>query len=293
MTVDQIRYFLEVARSGSMLEASKRLYITQPTLSRQMAGMEQELNVILFLRTRHGVRLTPAGQTLYDRWSTVTKLYEESVREAVLAFQGMTETLSIGVLDGLKIDSYLPDFLAWLQEKHPNVHLELRRLSFAELVEGLSTGDLELAFSLDVNFYCHPELSMMNIKPYMPAIVVPARHSLARKEHLTISDLREETLVIVNREECEPGVDVIIDACRREGGFIPHLHYVPSMANVLLWLESGLRCAILNMEMSLNDSSTARIIPLENRNSTFVQMAWAQNSRKNSVRLAKQYFAGR
>lgn len=61
MTVDQIRYFLEIAKCRSLLDASKNLHITQPTLSRQMSNIEKDLNVQLFFRTNHGMKLTPAG----------------------------------------------------------------------------------------------------------------------------------------------------------------------------------------------------------------------------------------
>ncbi|MBR5708958.1 MAG: LysR family transcriptional regulator [Oscillospiraceae bacterium] len=292
MTTDQIRYFLEIGRCGSIIEAAKQLYITQPTLSRQIAGMESELGLKLFQRSRHGVQLTPAGETLYNQWSTLADLYTKSVREAAKSARGMTESLSIGVLDGLKIDGFLPRFLFFLRNLRPDVHLILRRLSFAEIIEDIRSGRLDLAFSLDVNFFGHPELFVQNVKPYSSAIVVPARHPLAGKEKLTIADLKDETLVIVNREECEKGVEVIADVCKKYGGFIPKFQYVPSMANVLLWLESGLRCAILSMEISLNESADAKVFPLAGASRSFVQMACSRSAEKSSVVMAKEYFAG-
>ena len=62
MTVDQIRYFLEIAKCRSLLDASKNLHITQPTLSRQMSNIEKDLNVQLFFRTNHGMKLTRQGK---------------------------------------------------------------------------------------------------------------------------------------------------------------------------------------------------------------------------------------
>ena len=71
MTVDQIRYFLEIAKCRSLLDASKNLHITQPTLSRQMSNIEKDLNVQLFFRTNHGIKLTPAGEVLQQKWENM------------------------------------------------------------------------------------------------------------------------------------------------------------------------------------------------------------------------------
>ena len=65
------------------------------------------------------------------------------------------------------------------------------------------------------------------------------------------------------------------------------------MANVLLWVESGMRCAILNMEISLNESSNVRVFPLEGDVRTAVQMASLQGTEKKSVALARRYFSRR
>ena len=76
MTVDQIRYFLEIAKCRSLLDASKKLHITQPTLSRQMSNIEKDLNVQLFFRTNHGMKLTPAGEVLQQKWENMMLLYD-------------------------------------------------------------------------------------------------------------------------------------------------------------------------------------------------------------------------
>ena len=86
MTVDQIRYFLEIAKCRSLLDASKKLHITQPTLSRQMSNIEKDLNVQLFFRTNHGMKLTPAGEVLQQKWENMMLLYEDAVNEAKFAF---------------------------------------------------------------------------------------------------------------------------------------------------------------------------------------------------------------
>ena len=141
MTVDQIRYFLEIAKCRSLLDASKNLHITQPTLSRQMSNIEKDLNVQLFFRTNHGMKLTPAGEVLQQKWENMMLLYEDAVSEAKFAFKGLTGKIKIGILSGLKINSFLPDYLDFMEKNYPNIEIILLRLSFIELTEKLVHGN--------------------------------------------------------------------------------------------------------------------------------------------------------
>ena len=292
VNMDQIRYFITIADCGSILEASRRLHITQPTLSRQVTGIEQELGLQLFLRNRHGIRLTPAGETLYSRWSTLMELYQQAVQDALLTSRGKTETLYIGILDGLKIGSYFPAFLSDLQRHDPNTQIVLQRHSYGELISGLWDGSLDLAFSLSVGFLGHPELELQNIKHCIPTVGIPASNPLAKRERISIPDLREETIALVNREECETAIDMFIRLCQREGGFVPKLQFVPALSNVLLWMEAGLCCAMLNSELNIRDSELVRIFRLEDKHKSFVQMAFMGDSAKRGVALARKYYAG-
>ena len=292
VNMEQIRYFLAIADCGSILEASRRLHITQPTLSRQVSGIEQELDVQLFLRDRHGIRLTPAGETLYSRWSTVVELYEQSLRDTVLISKGVTETLYVGVLDGLKIGGYFPAFLSYLRQRDPNTQIVLQRHSYGKLISGLQDGSLDLAFSLSIGFFGHPELELQSIKGCIPTVGVPAGNPLAKQANISIRDLRDETIVLVNREECDAGIDMFIRTCQREGGFIPRIQYVPSLSNVLLWVEAGLCCAILNSELNIRDSELVRIFYLEDRKTAFIQMAYVGDNTKRGIALARQFFSG-
>ena len=74
MELRTLRYFIAVAQEGSLTNASKRLHITQPTLSRQLADLERELGRQLFLRTRDGVELTEYGTVLLDYAQSITEL---------------------------------------------------------------------------------------------------------------------------------------------------------------------------------------------------------------------------
>lgn len=276
MTVDQIYYFLEIAQCGNLTEASMHLHLTQPTLSRQITNMERELNMQLFIRSNHGLKLTTAGQVLYTEWSKTMESYEMGVERAKYAFCGIRGSLSIGVLDGLKIEGYLPQMLRQIEENYPNVRIHLKRLSFIDIVEQLNRGTIDIGISLDVNFKEQEELAARNIKPYVQALALPRRRFPDENRQIALSMLKDEQFVIVNRRECEFGVRSVIEVCREFGGFYPDFYYVDSMADVNLWLETGLKCAVLNMEMQVVDSPCVRMEPMPYDTSThYIQMAYS------------------
>ena len=76
MTVEKIRYFIEVARSSSITQAAKNLYVSQPNLSKQIAQMEAECGFALFSRNKHRLELTEAGEALYEQLQHIPDIIE-------------------------------------------------------------------------------------------------------------------------------------------------------------------------------------------------------------------------
>lgn len=66
LNMNSLKIFLEVANSNSFLEASNKLYVSQPAISKSMSKLEEDLNVTLFYRANKGISLTPSGEILYN-----------------------------------------------------------------------------------------------------------------------------------------------------------------------------------------------------------------------------------
>ena len=82
MTIAQIKYFVTVAKCLSFTKAAEQLFVSQPALSRHIKNMEEELNIQLFVRTSNGIRLTPAGSSLYVGMLDMYSNYIEMVQKA-------------------------------------------------------------------------------------------------------------------------------------------------------------------------------------------------------------------
>ncbi len=148
MTFLQIKYFVTVAKTLSFTKAAEQLYVSQPSLSRHMKCLEKEFNVILFVRTSTGIKLTPAGHVLYGGLSEVYDNYLELMDKAQKAQQGLNGSLKIGILDETNIADFMPLVYRYFRDKHPNVDLKFYTASFSELISNVYNGKFDLIFTI-------------------------------------------------------------------------------------------------------------------------------------------------
>ena len=144
MNLKQLEYFSAVAEAKSISLAARNLHVAQPPISRQLALLEDELGVCLFLRTNKGVELTEAGRSLYRQSQNLfqdMRMIVDSVRDINAGMRGL---LKIGMIySNISIAlQYLKEFLA----QYPQVELYVRLGSPGDLLEDLNKGDLHLLF---------------------------------------------------------------------------------------------------------------------------------------------------
>ena len=144
MNLKQLEYFSAVAEAKSISLAARNLHVAQPPISRQLALLEDELGVCLFLRTNKGVELTEAGRSLYRQSQNLfqdLRMIVDSVRDINAGMRGL---LKIGMFySNISIAlQYLKEFRA----QYPQVELYVRLGSPGDLLEDLNKGDLHLLF---------------------------------------------------------------------------------------------------------------------------------------------------
>ena len=131
MEIRQLEYFRKIAQTGSINEAARQLNMSQPPLSYQLKLLEQELDVVLFERSRQGVTMTEAGKLLYQRseellqFADSTKLEVSQIGKCQVLRLGMTST-TVGPI--------LPKISAFVQ-MHPEVTFEVHDGSTSSLTD--------------------------------------------------------------------------------------------------------------------------------------------------------------
>jgi DNA-binding transcriptional LysR family regulator len=265
MNLTRIRYFIEVARCGNFTEAARRLYTSQPNVSKQIAQMEQELGFSLFIRTKRSVRLTPAGQLLYDNLKDLPEQLETLFAQARALSKREEAHLTIGILEGQEVNTILLTRLSQARERHPNLEIDMERNSFSNLRSGLKTGHYDMIVSLDFDVEQEAEFAWQAIFTQSPAIAINHNHPLAGQERLDMRQLQEENFVVISPQESPVGYARFITQCQ-ETGFTPHIVRQPrSLESLILCVEMGVGVALLDQNTRLGHSAAVRTVPISGK----------------------------
>lgn len=144
MEIRHLHYFLVLADELHFGRAAKRLFISQPPLSRQIKQLEDELGAVLFLREHKRVRLTPAGQYLQDAGQTLIDqiaVIKTRTFDIGRSIAGEVKIGYISAVDKLKLGLFIQD----MQQDFPHVQSKLFELSTERQIEALQNGQLDLA----------------------------------------------------------------------------------------------------------------------------------------------------
>ena len=134
LNMNSLKIFLEVANSNSFLEASNKLYVSQPAISKSMSKLEEDLHVTLFYRANKGISLTPSGEILYNYLKKAEDLLLTCQRELTSINDIEESSLVIGVQSHI-VRNYLINNIDDFRLKHPKIKIELIDMSTNQLLE--------------------------------------------------------------------------------------------------------------------------------------------------------------
>lgn len=277
MNLLQIHYFLTAVDCLSFTQAADLLYITQPALSRQITAIEKELNLQLFVRTSRSMKLTPAGRVLYQELRQVYDSYQRAVELAQNAQRGLTGKLNIGVLDGTKVDDLLPPVMELFARNYPFVEVSLAYHSFNALASMLYDGTLDLAVTLYFDIRDRYNIRFQVLEQGRDHIALLNSHPLARRDFVHLTDLKDETFIIVAHHDSAISPKLILDACQARG-FTPQVRFSPSIHTSMLWLQAGLGIAMLDSRNILRSNPQIRFLDVEQVSDPSLTAAWHQDN---------------
>lgn len=193
MELRVLRYFLEVAREGSITHAARRLHISQPTLSKQLKELEEELGKKLFVRGNYNVRLTDEGMLLRKRAEDILDMVGKTEEEFRSLGSVTSGEVRIGCAESEGI-CHLARRLRSLQERYPGIRFHLFSGDRGDLAERLDRGLLDFAVLVEaVDLVRYNYLVLPGFDTW--GLIMPRDHPLARKEHIEPQDLMDLPLI--------------------------------------------------------------------------------------------------
>jgi LysR family hydrogen peroxide-inducible transcriptional activator len=199
MTLQELRYLVALADKGHFVRAAESCHVGQSTLSTQLKKLEDYLGVPLFERNKHRLMPTPVGAQIIERARVALGVIEEIRELARGCHDPMNGPLRLGVIPTL--GPYLvPYILPTIRELFPKLNLLLREDLTAHLLERLRHGALDaLVLALPAPA---DGLEVMELfhEPFLVAL--PAGHPLERKRRITESDLRNQSVLLLEEGHC-------------------------------------------------------------------------------------------
>lgn len=250
MELRHLRYFVALAEELSFTRAARRLHVSQPPLSLQIAQLEQELGVRLFQRTSRRVELTLAGRAyLAEARAVLERVVQAGVRARAIG-HGDAGHIDIG-LSGSHFLGPLPGLIATHAKSHPDVSVALHEMPPALQLQALRDRRIDLSVSrTPVN---DTVLSSTLLWKDPVVVALPAGHALARRRQLGLADLRTEAFIML-RTDSSAHAQYIHDACVQAG-------FSPRVAQWVLELPAVLSLVAAGLGVALVPASLAELYP--------------------------------
>ena len=215
------RQFLTLAEELHFGRAAARLHMTQPPLSQAIQGLERQLGVPLFLRTRRSVALTPAGAALLAPAGRLLAAADELPRTAQAAAAGLAGQLRLAFVSSIAYGP-LPEWLNGFRQAQPEVGLQLREATLDVQLAAFDADELDAGFALHAPGAAPPGFAAWTALTEPLVMALPASHPAAEQTTLSLAEVAAEPLVIFPRHIAPSLFDAVLAAYRSQGA-TPHI----------------------------------------------------------------------
>src|ERR1700758_4407622 len=235
MELRHLRYFMAVAEAGSLtVAAARKLHTSQPSLSRQIRDLEDEVGAQLLTRGARGIELTSAGRTFLDHARLVLSQVDAASEAARRVAHPSKPCFTMGFLTGHEL-KWMPEALRILRDELPNIDVMVSSQYSPLLADGLSKGKIDVAFLRRERGV--PELAYRVLVKEPLMVVLPSDHRLAALKAISAGDLVGETFVTVS--DTAPVLRMVIDNyLKRSGINIKPTHEVDNLAMAMSLIAS-------------------------------------------------------
>ena len=272
MEIRTLRYFLAVAREENMTRAAEQLHVTQPTLSKTLKALEDELGKKLFTRHSFSIVLTEEGVLLRDRAEDLVSMADKIEKEFLSLDDITGGELYLGLAESWQI-RYLARDIRKLKNKYPSLTYHITSGDTEQVTEKLDKGLLDFVVLCDT-----PNSKKYDFLPFPEAdiwgAVMPEDHPLAEKETITVDDLVGIPLFTSEqswRSDIARWCSGRISELKLEGSF--RLAY-----NASIFVREGLGLQ-LTFDHLVDTSMGSGLVfrPLEPRLETQLYLVWNKN----------------
>lgn len=219
ISVDQMKYFIEIVEHGSLNKAAQHLYISQPALTKQLGILEKSMNCKLLIRTPNGIKLTASGRYLYERSNIIISMINETINR----IEGFSSKniIKIGALPNL-ITYFLPRYVDKFKSMKHEVFIDAMSTN-NELISSLNDNLFDIVFISDAiekpNYVTIP----LVVEPFF--VVMSNKNYLAKIDEIDFFTIMKERLILYK------------DPCPIRAKIREHCNLMNLIPNIILELD--------------------------------------------------------
>ncbi|WP_370097480.1 LysR substrate-binding domain-containing protein [Xanthomarina gelatinilytica] len=209
MTITQLYYVLAVAENKNFTKAAEKCFVTQPTLSMQIQKLEDELDILIFDRSKKPIELTEVGKKIVTQAKNIVN---ESYRIQDIVDQQkgfIGGEFKLGIIPTI-MPTLLPMFLKTFIKKYPKIKLKIEELTTEEIISRLNEGHLDAAIAATPLEIETIKERVLYFEPFVAYI--PEHHRLHSKQKISTSDLDIEDMLLLEDGHCFR--DGVINLCK-------------------------------------------------------------------------------
>ena len=259
----QLRYFVEIADSGSFSAAAERLFVAQSALSRQIKELEKQLQTPLFERTARQPRLTAAGEAFYPRARNLLSELLKASETATQVGNGQLGTLRLSHSSTVPMSGVLLQGINMWLERCPGVSMDIVKLSSEAQLEEIADG------RLDIGLLRLPVLRQregVRVEPLYKEqllLAVPPNHRLARSnEPVDLEQLKDEAFISIPHPQRGGLSYLAAELCMRAGFFPKAARVMSRKTTQLQLIQAGFGIALLPKSMRDIAPANVHFLPL-------------------------------
>lgn len=279
VSLGQLHYFIKVAEYGNITKAAEYFNLTQPTLSKKIMSLEEQLDLQVFIRGKKAITLTPAGKFLYEKWKNHMDQIEEDIQYAHILQQGYSKRIVVACMDSFRPEAFLLPAVEHFRENYPDVMIRLESDAAWDIRKMLIHGEVDVIFSVLYDFR-EKELNHIkwkNMGRCTHAVCMNKSNPLAQKGSLKIEDLKQSDFVCISPVRLPEYVKELHRVCSI-GGFAPNItSYVSSANSLTLNLMSEKDIFLCDQYYADMKSEDHCMVPITNTESGYI-MAWREDS---------------
>lgn len=209
MTITQLYYVLAVAEHQNFTKAAEKCFVTQPTLSMQIQKLEDELDILIFDRSKKPIELTDVGRKIVTQAKNIVN---ESYRIQDIVDQQkgfIGGEFKLGIIPTI-MPTLLPMFLKTFIKKHPKIKLKIEELTTEEIINRINEGHLDAAIAATPLENDSIKERVLYFEPFVAYI--PKGHKMHTKDKLKVDDLVIEDMLLLEDGHCFR--DGVINLCK-------------------------------------------------------------------------------